>query len=59
MPEELVSRQQAATRLGVSIATIDRWLKSGTITRRPLGPHLVRISVAELDALTEPSKAAS
>ena len=54
---ELVTITEAAQRLGVHEATINRYLNDGRLSRYRLGPRLVRISVAELDALV--AKAAS
>lgn len=41
----------AAEYLGVHLATIRRWLSTGALRGRRVGPKLIRIAVADLDAL--------
>ena len=50
-----VGLTEAANRLGVSTETIRRFIRAGRLTRYQLGDRIVRIDVAELDALTRPA----
>lgn len=52
-PVEL-SITDAAARMGVDYKTIRRWIAAGTLPARRIGPRLVRIRVADLDALGAP-----
>lgn len=45
---------EAAMRLGVDPKTIRRWISSGTLAARRVGPRLIRIRVADLDAIGTP-----
>lgn len=47
--DELINQSTAAARIGVSKATINRWLKSGLLTPREVkGSKTPRISLNEL-----------
>jgi len=49
-----LSIADAADRLGVSTKTIRRYIAAGTIRAERVGPRLIRIDVASLDALGKP-----
>lgn len=54
MNDAYLTRTQAAERRGVSVATIDRWVREGRLTRyRPAGNRRngSRYRQSELDAL--------
>lgn len=44
--------QEAADALGVSIRTIRRWVAEGKLTAYRVGPKLLRLDPAEVDALS-------
>lgn len=44
----------AAERLGVSVDTIRRRIADGTLPAERIGPRLIRIRIADLDALGTP-----
>lgn len=48
---QLVSIAEAAARLGVSPKTIRRWIAAGRVTGFRAGPRLLRVDVADLDAV--------
>lgn len=50
----LLSREQAAEKLGVSLSTIDRYLRDGTLQRVKIGKRIVRIQSEQLDSLIQP-----
>lgn len=54
--KDLITRQQAADRAGLSIQTIDRYLAQGLLTKYKAGPtkRFVRVDSAELDELLRP-----
>ena len=52
---ERLTREEAATALRVSVSTIDRYLKDGTLPKAKLGKRLVRINRSDIDALLSPS----
>lgn len=56
--KEMVTREEAAQLLRVSVSTIDRYLRDGTIPRVKLGKRLVRIERHSLNALLEGGAAA-
>lgn len=45
-----VSISEAAERVGVSTKTVRRWIATGALTGYRIGPRVVRIDAAELDA---------
>lgn len=49
--ESQLTREEAAGLLRVSVSTIDRYLKDGTLPKMKLGKRLVRINRADVDAL--------
>lgn len=51
-----LTRQEAATRAGVALRTIDRWRSEGRLTTSYLRRRYVRINDRELNLLTEPQK---
>ena len=53
-----VSIGGAATYLGVSEATIRRLIASGEIPAHRVGQRLIRIRIADLEALTSPIRTA-
>lgn len=57
MPEiqrRFIDLNAAAELLGVDTATLRRWAAQGRITLYRVGPRLLRVDVAELDALVRP-----
>jgi excisionase family DNA binding protein len=53
----LLSREEAAESLGVSLSTIDRYLRDGTLRRVKIGKRIVRIDAAQLSSLVQPEPA--
>jgi predicted site-specific integrase-resolvase len=51
--EDLLSRAELATRLGVRPTTIGRWTRSGRIPARRLSPKVVRYDLAAVLAALE------
>jgi excisionase family DNA binding protein len=54
MPTDLIGRKPAATYVGKSIMTIDRWVKAGLLPAYRLGPRTVLISKSDLDRMLRP-----
>jgi len=50
----LISLQQAAGDLGVSVKTIRRWIANGTLPAERVGPRLLRVNRADVEALSTP-----
>ena len=48
---ELLSRQQAADLLGVSVGTIDNYGRDGLLDKRKIGAHTVRYERAQIEKL--------
>lgn len=48
---EWLTREETAKKLRVSVSTIDRYLKDGTLPGTKLGKRLVRISPVDVEAL--------
>jgi excisionase family DNA binding protein len=44
----------AAERLGVCTKTVRRWIAEGRLTGYRVGPTLIRLDAAEVDALLRP-----
>lgn len=44
----LITMEEAANTLGVSLRTIRRWIASGQITAYRMGPRLIRVDAAQL-----------
>ncbi|MBA2770274.1 MAG: helix-turn-helix domain-containing protein [Sporichthyaceae bacterium] len=53
-PIQWVSLDDAADRAGVHKRTIRRYISSGRLAAFRMGPRLVRIDAAELDAFLQP-----
>jgi excisionase family DNA binding protein len=47
----LLHRQEAADRLRVSVCTVKRWGRAGILDERRVGPKLVKITEASVQAL--------
>lgn len=52
--KHLIGIQEAADRLGVSYRTVRRWIAAGRLTAVRVGPRLLKVSAADLDALMQP-----
>jgi excisionase family DNA binding protein len=50
-PVVLLHRREAARRLYVSLSTVKRWGAAGLLEERRVGPKLVRITEASVEAL--------
>lgn len=50
----MLSVQAAAEHIGVSTRTIRRWIASGDLPARRVGPKLLRINVSDLESLGAP-----
>lgn len=50
-----LTREEAAELLRVSVSTIDRYLKDGTIPKAKVGKRLVRVNRSDIEALLTPS----
>jgi excisionase family DNA binding protein len=48
MPEDLISPQAVADRLGISVATVLRWYRVGHLHGYRRGPKVIRFSWAEV-----------
>lgn len=55
-PEVSVSLAGAADLKGVAPKTVRRWIAEGRLPAERVGPRLIRIKVADLDALGEEVK---
>lgn len=53
------SLNEAAERVGVSTRTLRRWIAAGRLTGYRVGPQLIRLDPAEVDALLRPIPSAS
>lgn len=59
MTEELLNRQQAAERIGVSVITFDRRAKARQLTKyKGAGGSHVRYLASDVDSLVLPDKLA-
>lgn len=56
MQSEWITRKDAAARLGVSVVSIDRWIKDGRLEATRLTPKCVRISVWSIENLFQQGK---
>jgi excisionase family DNA binding protein len=51
---ELVGLSEAADYCDVSYRTIRRWIGAGRLNAYRVGPRLLKVSIADLDALRQP-----
>ena len=51
---ELIGLQEAAERCDVSYRTVRRWIAEGRLSAVRIGPRLLKVSLADLDALHQP-----
>jgi excisionase family DNA binding protein len=51
---EYLGVKESAEYLGVNESTIRRWIKKGLLPAERVGPRLLRIKRADLDALKQP-----
>ena len=51
---ELIGLQEAADRCGVSYRSIRRWIAAGRINAVRVGPKLLKVNAADVDALKRP-----
>ena len=54
MPRQLVSIYAAADHLDVSAMTIRRYIAQGLLTGHRVGRRLIRVDLAEVEALLKP-----
>ena len=50
----LVTREEAAEMLRVSVSTVDRYLKDGLLPKSKVGTRLVRISRSAVESFVTP-----
>jgi len=50
----VITISEAAARLNVNARTVRRRIADGTLTGYRVGPHLIRLDPAEVDALLRP-----
>lgn len=55
--DELLTVQQVAARLQVSVRTVRRWISSGLLPRSRLGARCVRVSTSDLAVFVARSRA--
>nr|WP_082966254.1 helix-turn-helix domain-containing protein [Mycolicibacter sinensis] len=51
---ELIGLTEAAERCGVHYRTIRRWIASGQLKAVRVGPRLLKVDAAQLDAMLQP-----
>lgn len=51
---ELIGLTEAANRCGVHYRTIRRWVASGRLKAVRVGPRLLKVDAAQLDAMMQP-----
>lgn len=51
---ELIGLQEAAERCGLSYKTIRRYIGSGRLKAVRVGPRLIKVDAADVDALVRP-----
>lgn len=54
MSTQWITLEAAAARLAVEPRTIRRYISAGRLTGYRLGPRMLRVSAAEVDALLQP-----
>jgi excisionase family DNA binding protein len=57
-PRHLVTISEAALRLSVSPRTIHRYIASGRLRAKRVGPRMLRVELADVDGLVRPVAAA-
>ncbi|ASW92866.1 helix-turn-helix domain-containing protein [Mycobacterium marseillense] len=50
----MISLNEAASRLDVHYRTVRRWISEGRLNAVRVGPHLLKVDVAELDKIVKP-----
>lgn len=50
----LLTIDEAAERVAVSVGTIRRWIADGVLPARRIGPRVIRIAADDLDKIGEP-----
>ncbi|WP_420220455.1 helix-turn-helix domain-containing protein [Mycobacterium marinum] len=53
-PPKLIGLQEAAERCDVDYRTMRRWVASGVIGAVRVGPRLLKIDAADIEALMQP-----
>lgn len=56
---ELIGLQQAADRCGVNYRTIRRWIAAGRLNAVRVGPKLLKVDAADVEALLQPTGGAA
>lgn len=56
VPEKPMTRNQAASLLGVSLNTLNRYMNTGVLRRVKIGPRVVRINPEDVRALLNPEE---
>lgn len=51
---ELIGLTEAANRCGVHYRTIRRWIAGGQLKAVRVGPRLLKVDAAQLDAMMQP-----
>jgi excisionase family DNA binding protein len=51
---ELIGLQEAADRCGVSYRSVRRYIATGRLSAFRVGPRLLKVDAAELDAFIQP-----
>lgn len=51
---ELIGLTEAANRCGVHYRTIRRWIAAGRLKAVRVGPRLLKVDAAQLDAMMQP-----
>lgn len=51
---EMISLNEAASRLDVHYRTVRRWISEGRLSAVRVGPHLLKVDVTELEKLVRP-----
>lgn len=51
---ELIGLSEAADRCGVHYRTIRRWIAAGQLKAVRVGPRLLKVDAAQLDAMMQP-----
>lgn len=51
---KMITKKQTCELLGISLATLDGWIKSGQVQAFRVGPRLVRLRESDVRALIRP-----